>query len=576
MLKPDYFTYKSDNLVKLYQELEDWIIKDLSIRLLKSGEMSGTADWRIYKLEQMGLHRLEIEKRIMKLSGLSEREVRLLLKDAVLTSYDYDKEVLEKMGVEIENPLMSESVKKVVDAQLIRTNNEFRNLTRTTMNQTGKDLIQLMDEAQLRVNMGIQSYSSAICELLDQYAKKGVIIEYPSGSKKSLESAVQVAMLTSMNQTAAQVTNHYISENEVEYVLTSAHYGARHDKKYPETLRSHDWWQGKIFKIHGSEPEYPNLLECTGYTIDENGVGKVVDPLGLHGYGCRHSHTPAFKGMENPYDNPKQAINKAESQKIFELQQKQRQMERGIRSTKRYFMEKEQQVQLVTEEALRAELEAERDKIAYKLRMQNKHYDDFCSKNGLRRQGFRTKTVGFNKDMAAKARGRATVYENNNVYKGVPKDWENKGKALVNLKSINPNDSRENCANCIVAYEMRQRGYEVIANDKKNEILLKEPWKAWENIQLLEEYQKDDIIDIIKTTNGNCRYGIAFETKTDGHCVVIEKYGDSISIVDAQVGERFSLDQYPLPESIKAWKTMENDEFAELSVLGGKVCRKET
>lgn len=44
-----------------------------------------------------------------------------------------------------------------------------------------------------------------------------------------------------------------------------------------------------------------------------------------------------------------------------------------------------------------------------------------------------------------------------------------------------------------------------------------------------------------------------------GHCVVLEKYQDMLSIIDAQSGERYNVEEYSMPEyNIKAWKTMEN------------------
>ena len=64
MLTPEYFYGKSDRLVEMYQELEDWIIKDISMRIIKSGEISGTSDRELWKLQQMGLHSKEIVKRI--------------------------------------------------------------------------------------------------------------------------------------------------------------------------------------------------------------------------------------------------------------------------------------------------------------------------------------------------------------------------------------------------------------------------------------------------------------------------------------------------------------------------------
>ena len=51
MLTPDYFYGKSDKLIEMYQELEDWIISDIAMRLIKSGEMSGTTDRELWKLQ---------------------------------------------------------------------------------------------------------------------------------------------------------------------------------------------------------------------------------------------------------------------------------------------------------------------------------------------------------------------------------------------------------------------------------------------------------------------------------------------------------------------------------------------
>ena len=62
MLTPDYFYGKTDKLIDMYQGLEDWILQDIAMRLMTAGEMSGTADRELYKLQQMGLHRTEIVK----------------------------------------------------------------------------------------------------------------------------------------------------------------------------------------------------------------------------------------------------------------------------------------------------------------------------------------------------------------------------------------------------------------------------------------------------------------------------------------------------------------------------------
>lgn len=416
MLRPDYFYGKTDKLVEMYQDLENWIISDIATRLIKSGELSGTADRELWKLQQMGLHNTEIVKRISEMSGKSRNEVRKLLRDSVMTSFSDDKEVLTQISAsDIISPLKNNMAILAMNAELIKTSGELDNLTKTTINQTQKDLLNMLNEVDYRVASGMQSYSSAVCEVLDRYAESGVMVEYPAGTKRSLEAAVRCCIVTSMNQTAAQVTNVYIAQNKIEYVLVSAHPGARYDKKDPTGISSHDHWQGKAYKIIGSEPGFPNLLESTGYTIDpKTGTGTVLNLLGLHGYNCRHSHGPWRKGMVNKYldENGNVNINADESQKLYDLQQKQRFLEREIRKTKREIMTKKQELDMIAETDVKEILQPQYDKLAYKLRMQNKRLQSFCKNNDLQLQGDRTKVSGFNRKQSAIANGRATAYKN--------------------------------------------------------------------------------------------------------------------------------------------------------------------
>lgn len=264
----------------------------------------------------------------------------------------------------------------------------------------------MLNEVDFRVASGLQSYSSAVCEVLDRYAESGVMVNYPTGSRRSLEAAVRCCIVTSMNQTAAEVTNQYIIQHGVEYVVVSQHLGARYDPKNPMGVSSHDWWQGKAYKIHGSEPGFPNLLESTGYDIDfDVKRGVCVDMLGLHGYNCRHSHGPWYKELGESLPE----VNREESQRRYDLEQKQRALERAIRKTKRQLLVKEQELNAFPDDE---NIRGDYDKLAYRLRMQNRKYGEFCAENDLQRQSDRVKVAGFKKSQAAKANGRATAYAN--------------------------------------------------------------------------------------------------------------------------------------------------------------------
>ena len=413
MLEPDYFYGKSDVLISYEQELEDWILQDIAMRLLKAEAMAGTTDMELYKLRQLGWHQNEIVKRLSALTQKSTAEIRRLLQDAVLTSWDDDKSTLSRLGIDAVSPLENPVVMELLDAEFKKTLGEVNNLTRSTMMQSQRDLMNMLNEAEMRVAAGVQSYSAAVCDILDRYGKTGVMIDYPTGTRRTLEAAVRMCVVTSMNQTAAQVTNHYIAEHNVEYVLVSAHLGARTQGKGQPYLAGHDNWQGRCYKISGSEPDAPNLAEMTGYDI-VNGTGHVLNPLGLHGYNCRHSHKPWNKSLRNPYldENGNLKIDSEENRKVYELQQQQRAMERAIRQTKRQLLVKQAEIDGVAETDVKTMLQPEYDRLAYRLRTQNQKYKQFCADNGLQTQADRIKVAGFKRAQSAKANGRATAYQN--------------------------------------------------------------------------------------------------------------------------------------------------------------------
>ena len=412
MLPPEYFYGKEQRILALYQELEDFIMTDISRRILQTGKMTATADRLIWKLTQMGKSRAAIEQELQKLTKMTQPELRWILQNAVMTSWDNDKDILLGIDESISPPLENAEVIAVMDAEFKKTLGELSNLSKTTINQSQRDLINLLDRAEIHVASGVQSYTSAICDVLDQYAGKGIMVNYPtSNTKRTLEAAVRCCVVTSMNQTAAQVTNQYIVQAKTNYVLVSAHLGARTAQKGQPPCGDHSSWQGKPYSIVGSEPGYPNLLESTGYDISpKTGQGTVVDPHGLHGWNCRHSHQPWAKGLRNPWAD-EHKIDSEENRKIYEDTQKQRAMERAIRKSKRKLIIKQEQINSNSiPDSEKEKLRSEYDRMAFRLTEQNKAYNNFCRDNNLTAQYDRNKVADFGYKQQSKANAGAKRY----------------------------------------------------------------------------------------------------------------------------------------------------------------------
>lgn len=434
MLMPEYFDGKEQRMMELYQQLSEFILKEAARFLVSAGKISPTADRLLQRLRMMGETQAEIEKKLEVLTKLSRKELRALLQDAVLTSWENDAAPFRVIGINLSDPLKNDAVIRIMDAQYKRSKGELQNLTRTTMRQSNVDLMNMLSEADMRVAAGVQSYSAAISDILDRYAHRGIYVDYPkTNTRRTLEAAVMCCVRTSMAQMAGQLTLEFVKESGTNLIITSAHTGARFtDKDEPA---NHMSWQGRIFYITdadlaeftevkgkiesdgkraGGSPntgKYPDFRKTTGY-----GEG-----VGLAGYNCRHSFGPYDERIGNPWrdkdgnlvDGAGNRIDSEESKQKYLNSQRLRAIERNIRAIKRQLVTKEQLMQGATEEEIQR-LQPEYDKLAYDLAQQNKKYNEFAKEHNLTPQYGRTKLADFGREQTKQANVGAKRYQNNN------------------------------------------------------------------------------------------------------------------------------------------------------------------
>ena len=55
---------KETALVEMYEQLTLWIINDIVTRIIKSQQLTNTDVYRIYKLQELGIHRNELIKKM--------------------------------------------------------------------------------------------------------------------------------------------------------------------------------------------------------------------------------------------------------------------------------------------------------------------------------------------------------------------------------------------------------------------------------------------------------------------------------------------------------------------------------
>lgn len=205
MLTPDYLKNVSDDAIKIYSKLEDSIIKDIVRRLKNTDfEMTESARFQIRVAQEAGLLYDEIVEKVSQYSGVSEKIVKKTFENSAIEALKYDDKIYKKQGL---NPIpikQHTTMLNLLKNTLNKTNGSLYNLTLTTANTSQEKFIEVCNDAYMQISSGAFDYNSAIRKALKQFGD-GIQVQYDSGYRLNIKSAVKRAIMTGVNQTCLKM-----------------------------------------------------------------------------------------------------------------------------------------------------------------------------------------------------------------------------------------------------------------------------------------------------------------------------------------------------------------------------------
>ena len=394
MLDPNYLLHISEGGEEIAEQLHSEIIRKMVYRIMLRigrGEdyiLTATDKWQIENLQQAGYLLEDIQKDIAKATKLQQTEIAEAMEDAGVKALDYDDKIYQSVGLSPTPLTQSPELIRLMQRNYEATFGEWNNFTRTMAEEAQRNFIYQLDKAYNMVSTGALSYTEAVKDVVNSVISDGATVKYATGHEDTIETATLRAIRTGISQATAHIQIERMNEMDVDLVITSSHLGAR---------PSHQIWQGKVFSRSGKS-EYPPFEQSTGY-------GTVS---GLCGANCRHSFSPFFEGMDNPFEQ----YDSEENRKQYEKEQYQRTLERRIRDTKRDVMAKKEAVDSCKDDKLKFELDREYQRKSALLAKQNATYKEYCERNGLRQLSDRIQIAKWDRQQAAAARGAAQKYKN--------------------------------------------------------------------------------------------------------------------------------------------------------------------
>lgn len=328
MLTPEYYKELPNEILEIFEELEDEIIRDIARRLKKTGELTETAKWQIQKLIDRGYDYREIKKEIRRVSDLSNKELTKMIDRSAIEAYKNDMlkyAIGKKFLPEYRD---NQNILKIVEA--IKRTASFDNITGTLGVPSDGEVVLLEDfyrksmgKAVLKIHSGAFTLDDVMREALRELGDRGVrVIDYESGRSINLESAVRRNIVTTIGKLSNEIALMNAFDMGQDIMELSAHAGARDD---------HKTWQGELVSLSGAK----------GYlSLDDIGYG-LID--GFQGVNCRHDWFPFFPGISkrNYTDEELRNIDPApiefegKTYTLYDATQKQRQIENSIRKSRR-------------------------------------------------------------------------------------------------------------------------------------------------------------------------------------------------------------------------------------------------
>lgn len=321
MLAEQDFIEIEKQAIGIYQNLELQIIEEIATRIANFGYANTVVINDLRIAEEMGFLYQDIVKLVAEYNDITTEEVNKIFNEAGEKTLKSDDTIYKEAGL---NPIplkQAEGIRQTMNATINRTAGNLQNLCMTTASTGQTQFYNAINNAYLYTSTGVKSYTSAILDEIKNISKQGAIIEYPSGARRSLESAVRMNIITSVNQNCGKLQEMRADEMGWDLMELTAHGGAR---------PSHAVWQGKIVSRSGQK----------GYlSLSDIGYGSAT---GFKGINCRHDWHPYLKGSTRSYTQKQ--LNEWKNEKVtyngqkiskYDATQIQRKMERQIRQDKK-------------------------------------------------------------------------------------------------------------------------------------------------------------------------------------------------------------------------------------------------
>lgn len=315
MLSPDQLQEAGDRVAAVYADIEAQMLDHLVDALINGHALDQRSMTELVLLSQT--HTQALQHIIDKNKGAIDTAILETAEKLLKASDDDD---IERAGGEPKAPQQIVGTIAGIAEVLARDNLDM-------VEGAKQAFLSASIEAVTKVNVGHTTTERALHQAVRKLEREGIsIISYRNAEtgvqtvRNKIDVAVRRHIRTQIAQDGARMTMERMEEMDIQLVEVTSHCDSR-----PE----HAAWQGRCYSLKGDitigSTRYPDFYQSTQY-------GSVT---GLMGANCRHSFGPYRHGAKRAYEPDPKHPSGVPGSEIYEMEQKQRYLERQIRADKR-------------------------------------------------------------------------------------------------------------------------------------------------------------------------------------------------------------------------------------------------
>lgn len=295
--------------IVLQMELE--LIENIG-KAVGSGKV-GAADWYIQKMADIGKLNQQNQRIVQRYIDQIDPAMADEIGGALQTRLNSLDVAFHSAGFESVGVVADNAINDLILAYSASTAGTANRIGLNMLGSSSQAYTDILTKTQNKVLAGISTPQEALRETLVKWSEKGIpALTDKAGRQWQPDSYVNMQIRTAQTAGYTEMTMERNQQYGNDLIEVDSHIGAR-PKCEP--------WQAGVYSLSGADNKFP-ALSSTSYG----------DPGGLFGNNCRHNMYPYFPGISEKTYSP---FPKKQNERAYENSQKQRYLERQIRSAKR-------------------------------------------------------------------------------------------------------------------------------------------------------------------------------------------------------------------------------------------------